>query len=399
MDTTPLTNKRKFVVGTKHFNNNVSALQYFSKNPKEKIYFDPGYDFINNYMLWRVEPPKSIYFYHRQHAKYIASQYDEIFLMYSGGTDSHTMLTAFLDEEIKNVKIISHNNGPQHELYKNHVINELFSKYKHKLEKLNYKVDTLGFYKKHGVSSYETYDDALKNGNFGDFELNIGTLFHWFDYLSEGCPIVCKQKKKSKKCIVVGREKPNLTLVDNNKTWAWQIQSSYSGDIYGKVLDDNIDLIDFYFSDAIPEIQIKLSWLKKNVLEKIILIENLPLTNDVINSLQSNASNYYTVINSAMGYAALNDYLSSNQTKKDMSYLNGTVPKAELSKGSSNLYARKIIAEEQRNKYGISQLLDEYRKEAIRGIRNDFLSADNRIPSIKSVAVSIAPVSTSQSKT
>lgn len=398
MDTTPLTNKRKFVVGTKHFNNNVSTLQYFSKNPKEKLYFDPGYDFINNYMLWRVEPPESIYFYHRQHAKYIASQYDEIFLMYSGGTDSHTMLMAFLEEEVKNVKIISINNGPQHELYKNHVINELFSKYRYKLEKLNYRVDTLSFYKKHGVSSYKTYDDALKNGNFGDFELNVGTLFQWFDFLSEKCPVACKRRRKSKKCIVVGREKPNLTLVDNNKTWAWQIHSSYSGDIYYKVFDDNIDLIDFYFSDTIPEIQIKLSWLKKNILEKIISIENLPLNNDVINKLQSNTSDCYTIINSAMGYAALNDYLSSNQTKKDMLYLNNNVPKQELIKGSSNLYARKIIADEQRTKYGISQLLDEYRKEAIRGIRSDLLTADNKIPAIKSIAVPLAPVSINQTK-
>lgn len=392
MDTSPISDKRKFVVGNRKFDNNVHALQYFSKNPKEKMYFDLGYNFINNELLWKVEPPEEISVYLKQHAEYLSTVYDKIVLYYSGGTDSHTMLKAFFDAGVTDVKLIINDNAKTElETYNpkkesitspnSHVASELYFKYKDKIDELNYTIDSLTFYQIMKPCSYDEYYNFLKNGKFGDFELNLRTDFIFADQISKESPVVCKKDTTKKKtCVVTGREKPQVTLLDN-KTWAWQVHSAFTQDIYGKLDDDNADLIDFYFSDAIPEIQIKLTWLKIKALEKIIMANNFSLCNETINRLQSNISDYYTMINSAMGYSALNPYLFSNLSKK------------ELLKVTDSEARSKLISYRKEN--NIYDLLSEYHSDAVQHIRKDLLLEDNKIPAIKSIAIPVCKVTES----
>lgn len=394
MDTLPLSDKRKFVVGNKKFNNNIHALQHFSKNPKEKLYFDLGYNFINNELLWKVEPPEDISVYLKQHAEYLSSIYDNIILYYSGGTDSHTILNAFFAAEITNIKlIINDNEKTEVEKYNpktpsitspnSHVASELYFKYKDKIDELNYTIDSLTFYQKMKPCSYNEYYNFLKNGNFGDFEGNLRKDFLFADQISNQSPIIAKKDANKKRtCIIAGREKPRVRLI-NNTTWAWEINSQFAQDVYGKVDDDNADFIDFYFSDAIPEIQIKLTWLKIKAIEKIVMVNELPLCDQTIDEIQSNSSEYYTMVNSAMGYSALNPYLFSNLSKKE--YLG-----LRYSKGKNPLI-------NYRKENNIYDLLSEYHRDAVQHIRKDLLLENNKIPAIKSVAVPVCSVSESVS--
>lgn len=393
MFTEPLTNRRRFIVGNKIFGNNISALQHFTKHPNDPMCFDPGYHFTRNPDIWQKEPPQDIDFYLRLHARHIADHYDEIFLMYSGGTDSHTMLKAFVDEEIKNIKLVSVCNGVI-ELNKNHVIHELFSKYNGKLESLNYKIAALSYGQKEGSSSIKTYYNIMSEGKFGDFELNIRTPFSWIDVLSERSPSLKKEKKSSKACILMGIEKPRLTLLNSN-TWAWEMLSVFSPDVYFKTEDDNIDQINFYLSDQIPEIQIKLSWLKKDILEKIMFLNNLPMNSETIEKIQSNTGEFYTIINAYMGYTALNDYLFSNRTKKELKFLTDLpdLPQNLLLKNPSSLVYRKDIIEKERKQNQINELIHEFTQSEFSKIRSDLFTDEGKVPAIKSIPIPFCKLS------
>jgi len=50
---------------------------------------------------WTIEPPFDLWELYKQRAKQIREQYDYVVLMYSGGSDSHNLLNAFLDADCK----------------------------------------------------------------------------------------------------------------------------------------------------------------------------------------------------------------------------------------------------------------------------------------------------------
>lgn len=387
LDTTPLTNSRKFVVGDKIFYNNIDALEYFTQHPSSKMYFDLGYNFIYNTQLWNNEPPDTIENYLREHAKYIASQYDDIVLLYSGGTDSHTMLMAFISEGIKNVRLVHEDESiyrtadepknSKDQFYTPPLIKELFQKYGKKLNELNYKViNTIIYHYADKICTYDLYDKVLADKNYGDYNGNIKTVFKWLNYLSPHVTTIPKKGKKS--CIVIGREKPMLNLSTDLKNWVWQLNSTIMIDLYLRLQDDNVDVLDFYFSDVIPEIQIKLSWLKLHALEKIIKIENLPLTKETVSRLQQPTSKFYTIINSSMGYQGLNSYTTSNMTKKQLE------PTCLISPTQSFVSAAK--------KNNVDNLLQEHYEEATKNIRKEYIQPGNKVSGILSIPVPLKPI-------
>lgn len=381
---------KKFIVGDKVFYNNVSALSYFSKNSEKKLYFDPGYNFIYDFTQWSIEPPKSIEEYFSDHVKNISEKYNDIYLLYSGGTDSHTMLKSFINEKVKNLTLIhvpnasyeidkKHKN-PRNELHIDPIIKDLLSKYKEKLEELNY---TIKIVPPHRYSAnIDEYSNILSSGNFGDYNTDISSgEYNWVDNASENAQIWVPQNSYKRSCVVAGREKPQITLIHNETFWAWQTHSSHSMDIYIKSEKDNLDVIDFYYSDIIPELQIKLSWLKIKALEKIIWINDLPLTKKTVEDLQSHSSKYYTFINSAMGYEALNKYLNSN--------LNKLIISEKVKIENTQIIS---MYKNFRKKNNIENLINEYYIDVSSNIRKDFLSDNNKIAAIKSLAVPIKKV-------
>lgn len=378
--------KKKFIVGDQVFGNNASALSYFSKHPEKNLFFDPGYNFIYNFPQWLIEPSKTIQEYFNDHVNHIAENYNDIYLLYSGGTDSHTMLKSFLNEKIKNVTLIYEPNA-SYDIEKNHinsnndlhidpVIKDLLSKYKEKLTELKYKIKIVSPHR--FSANIDEYSLILSDGNFGDFNNDIASgHYNWIDNGSKKFEAWIPQDSHKKSCVVVGREKPQITLVDDDSVWAWQIHSSYSMDIYIKSKKD-LDIIDFYYSDYIPEIQIKLSWLKIKSLEKIILANRLPFTKKTVENLQSSSSNFYTFINTSMGYEALNPYLNSNLSKL-------VLQEKIKSKNTQILYVYQDFRKENK----IIDIIDEYYSEVSKNIRDDFLLENKKIASVKSLAVPI----------
>ena len=65
----------------------------------------------------------------------------------------------------------------------------------------------------------------------------------------------------------------------------------------------------FYITDLVPELHIKLTWLRLKAIETVLKRYNLPVTNQQISVMQRPTSKYYKEINDLNEQIALNDWL------------------------------------------------------------------------------------------
>jgi hypothetical protein len=86
-------------VGGQTYFNKIQAIEMATKlgtNPTWHFY-DDEFGAYN----WRQEPPMSLRDAYRMRAQQLREKYDYLILFYSGGIDSHTVLTTFLQNDIK----------------------------------------------------------------------------------------------------------------------------------------------------------------------------------------------------------------------------------------------------------------------------------------------------------
>ncbi|MDP7196967.1 MAG: hypothetical protein QF864_12360, partial [SAR202 cluster bacterium] len=69
------------------------------------------------------------------------------------------------------------------------------------------------------------------------------------------------------------------------------------------------DFIWFYITDLVPELHIKLTWLRLKSLETLLKRDNLPFTDEQISKMQRPTSRYYKEINDLSHQIALNDWI------------------------------------------------------------------------------------------
>ena len=70
---------------------------YFNKST---IRWDFNDDIFNK-IDWSIEPPNSLWDLYKMRARQIREAYDYVVLWYSGGSDSHNMLLAWIDAGLK----------------------------------------------------------------------------------------------------------------------------------------------------------------------------------------------------------------------------------------------------------------------------------------------------------
>jgi cobalamin biosynthesis Co2+ chelatase CbiK len=372
-------NKLLYKSNEKIFYNSLDALTEASKTGKSVEFF-LDFAFISNTALWQSEPTDHIHKYLEKHALILANKYDQIIIQYSGGTDSQTILDAFIRAGVKNVILWNRysddnkNSKIRFDLQKS-THNSLKQKYSSIIKELNYSVFGLEdiYLIKHGDE--KDWEKTIDNFS-GDWNRMISSPLPELRAYHNKHTNIFKNHKNS--CVVWGLEKPNLVL-DNN-WWCWQTNSSnwFSASLPTQNQFDNVF---FFVTDDVPEIQIKLSWLKIKKLEQIIQSNNYVTTNKVIENLQSFTNKNYTQINESMGYKALNSALNSNMTKPG-----GLVFDMSL-----------VETQKTRNSTGISSVTKKYFDEVVCGvIDKKFLieSAAKTIP-IMSKKIPIKPVQTS----
>jgi hypothetical protein len=86
------------------------------------------------------------------------------------------------------------------------------------------------------------------------------------------------------------------------------------------------DTVFFFFNDEVPELPVKLTWLKIEAIEKIIKTHgNIKFSEAEIlaKRSQDTDSDYYTFINESMGYKGLDRVLNGNYWRASRDYSDG----------------------------------------------------------------------------
>lgn len=310
-----------FLANGSKFYNNVDALAEASKKIDSKIEFVLDYDVCRNRSSWLIEPQLDIKTYFRKHARILADKYDDITIHYSGGTDSHTILDAFIDEGIRNVKLWNRTGYgfedylPKIKLFET-TRDELTRKYGEKLKELNYTV--IGLDNPIYLPQSDPAEWRLALENFvGDYRTVVTVPESIGHYHSRHKRV---NKTKSRSCMVWGLEKPRVSLLNGEWYWATNSRMWFQ---YETPASDEYDVIFFFFTDDVPEIPIKLSWLKIAAIESIIKTYGNIKRQEaerLVQDVQHFSSSYYTFINEAMGYKALSPILNGNYWRSSPDY-------------------------------------------------------------------------------
>lgn len=304
-----------YTVGTKIFTRDIDALVYASQTkttPKYHLNFDIFKQ--ENRYLWQVEPAKDIEYYFDKHASILNTLYDKIYLSYSGGTDSHTILNVFIKNNIKNVTLvnITETDPVNSKIY--HTIKKptdlISKKYRNTFINLNYKL--VGYKENylttkldpivweaiinHAPGAWNTHFNQINRSNvllryFNDNNSNILSL-------------------NDKDCIVYGYEKPYITI--QNGWWGWQTHSNLVVYLDGRIpYYNNLNNVYFFISNEVPELQIKMAWNKIKKIKEILKNRKIKISAESVQDIQRDTLKYYIPINKAMGLGALSSSLET----------------------------------------------------------------------------------------
>ena len=93
-----------YKVGNQQFSSKLLALQHSDKTNEQVTwhFYDEAFSKFN----WTVEPPNSLEYYYSLRCRQIRDKYDYLVLHYSGGADSHNVLTSFWKNNIHIDEII-----------------------------------------------------------------------------------------------------------------------------------------------------------------------------------------------------------------------------------------------------------------------------------------------------
>jgi len=292
---------------------------------KEPLVFHLNYDFIQN-ANWQKEPVYPIHYYLDLHSRILNEKYDQIILMYSGGTDSHTALESFIRCKIKNIILYDTVSAEQLSYNGRKKMNEgvihSLKKYSQQFKDLNYKVmspkvDSNDYVWSSTPKEFEETIKTFKPQKFYD----IAMTSSWYRLYTEKNNHIRIDTSKKKTAVVYGFEKPMIGI--RNNYWEWYMPSHEI--VSAKMLaTDAYDDVFFFITDDVPEIQIKLAWLKIEILERLAAVHNKGEVR--LGGWQTYNSPFYEQINEYMGYKAVNALMNSaaykpgsplhNETKK-----------------------------------------------------------------------------------
>ena len=277
------------------------------------IKYFPKFDFIANPKNWSVEPELNVKEYFIERAKILESKYDKIYLSYSGGSDSHTALDAFISAGVKNITLIHtidkhlYSNDARLEVF-NDLKKKLHDRYYNTFKDLNYEVIGIDDVFLLDEASEEEYEENLKSF-LGSWWIDIKWINSWFIWTKNNPSKILKNPNNS--CLVFGFEKPKIIIKDIEKKDA--VEKWFCVDYKPRHLQnlgfipfENLYSVEYFFiSDSLPELQIKTSWEKIKYIENNIKID-FDKNNDTLSNLFNNRYNeYYGDIIDAMGYQPL----------------------------------------------------------------------------------------------
>ena len=247
-----------------------SKLEAMEWNEKinDTVYWNFNDEIFSQYN-WKIEPNKPLWELYKERAKQIREQYDYIVLFYSGGSDSHNILHAWLDAKCKIDEIASlwdyDTTGEaynHHNAEITHVVLPDIKKLKDAGYDYKFRLIDLPKYSLLALNTIKTDAEYFFNHAIQATSIAKQFLHHLKDYED----IVESGKKL---CFVWGKEKP-LVGYDSNKDKYFchfcdsidDVVGVYSQKNYNKGWYDEM----FYWTPDLPELPIKMAHVVKNFL-------------------------------------------------------------------------------------------------------------------------------------
>ena len=340
-----------YQVGKNIYYTNVEALAAFTKDTSQSLELKLKYKFIDNPILWRKEPPLHINHYADMNARVLRDRYDRLELRYSGGTDSQTVLASFIRT---NVPVAVHHLATSNI---SNFTNDLYEHNKKDFERVA-KLDNVTEFKAHHFNDMtkKNFEKAIKHyvGHVGTALQNTGMAWMMGNDNSTFTLQIPENNG-----FVFGKEKPHLVIKDG--WWNWTVNDAMFSDCHWNY--EKGDMIWFWFSDDVPEIQIKLTHLHIRAIEEVARIEKTKITTQWLEDVQRADSKWYNFILAFCGYEGLN------------SVLNSAKPKLSDPEGTRVSEYRKYNDEK-----GITDLYAEYGQEIKKNLRSDLYELGDADP-------------------
>ena len=290
---------------------------------------------IHDGPYWRKEPSESVFKYMDLVSNHIANNYEKIILLYSGGTDSHTVLESFIRCKIRNINIVmdnaeEHNNDFDRMAINKIATDSLKSEYKFIFTELGYTF--CDHTEKDDLWKSPTKDEMIDTTHSykGTWGISMSPA-----HGSSRYPKSLHRADDKKTAVVWGYEKPFISVYDG---WFCWTATDRVADYRDMGHNSNFDNIFFFYSDVVPELQVKLSWLRMKELIKILGENRMAITKHNVELIQQANMKYdiYKRLNEASGYRAINTFLNSAASKLGPQKLrsNFTARKNSIDNGS-----------------------------------------------------------------
>ena len=296
-------------VGGKKFTRNVDAFRYLTymnntHGANLKIRFFINFDFLINHSKyeWQKEPPKPLTYYMDKHLLLLRERYKNFFVWYSGGTDSHPMLQSFARLQVP-AQVVwwrAPEYAPIRVVEWDKLIFPDFITY---IKEANKERHLFDYYIVDQCLPTEKTIERFMNDFSGTYEThkNMWNFPGEYTNYKGGRPQTSSLKESD--CTVGGYEKPWLII---RKGWWCHSLADFS---ITYCPDTQTDFIWFYITDLVPELHIKVTWLRLRALEVLLKKYNLPVTDNQLSKMQRSTSKYYKELNDLSQQIALNYWL------------------------------------------------------------------------------------------
>ena len=327
---------------------------------------------------WKTEPEQTFEQLCDRMCEILEQTYQEIYISYSGGTDSDTIAEAFMRRGTRGVTLVNvANNTIQmkteaRQWLAKHTGDAVKAKYAGAIANLGWKVLMFQGWQPNDHSQYEK---NMVDNEFMSWLIDFTNTNTWAQ--NSGRVTLTRADKRS--CWVMGYEKPHLTV---DKGWfCFQMHHNLFNAAVSCV-DPNSDLIYFWLNDIVPDLIKKMAHSKCREIKNILKEQGHQPTTENVESMNSPRSPHYQRINRAMGLGGLTRFLQSRET-----HTGGSWRKLDLLQQHVVMDAHKPTIDKMNAR-------DRYFEEVIlKQTHSDFIDTEQKaILPIKSKSIPISPV-------
>jgi hypothetical protein len=270
-----------------------SKLEAIELHTKTGIH--PHWDFneaVFSSYNWTIEPTENILELYRQRAQQLREKYDYIILMYSSGSDSHTALQSFMDNDIKLDEVCSWINYKGTSNKKSYLNEEVYESAIPNIDKLRQTypwlkhrvIDLTDIILDHVGDKTLGYDWIYKINNcFGPNNIAreniVSNVQEWADLVESG----------KKLCVVWGKDKPRVHHIDGKFVFRFIDIIDDAASVYSMSGQQPYCDEFFFWTPDLPKLLIKQAHIIKNYLSTSN-IQQLPFVSN-----QSSGLSYRTI--------------------------------------------------------------------------------------------------------